>query len=185
MKKTCTISDCTNPYYARGWCHNHYERWRRNSDPLVEARRGRPPVGRAVCTIDGCDRLVNGHGYCKMHYARWRRTGDPLIVRERGRNKKHKTVTRTVAGYLLVWAPEHPEANSFNRVQEHRLVMEEHLGRYLFPDETVHHKNGIRDDNRLENLELWSKRHPPGQRPEDQIEFAVETLRRYRPDLLR
>lgn len=61
----------------------------------------------------------------------------------------------------------------------HRYVMEQHIGRRLLSEETVHHINGTRGDNRLENLELFSSRHGPGQRVVDKVEFALEMLRLY------
>jgi hypothetical protein len=65
-------------------------------------------------------------------------------------------------------------------IRQHRVVMEQHLNRELLPEENVHHKNGVRDDNRLENLELWSSSQPAGQRVKDKVKWAEEILLLYR-----
>jgi HNH endonuclease len=59
------------------------------------------------------------------------------------------------SGYVMIYSPQHPNRTKNKCVLEHRLVMERHLGRYLLPSEAVHHKNEIKDDNRIENLKLF------------------------------
>lgn len=77
-------------------------------------------------------------------------------------------------GYLFVHKPTHPSSNYNGYIQEHRFVMEQILKRPLKSFENVHHKNGIRSDNRPSNLELWTKPQTIGQRPEDLIQFVID-----------
>ena len=82
-------------------------------------------------------------------------------------------------GYALLHKPNHPSATKDWTIREHRYVMEDILGRQLGPDEIVHHINGDKTDNRPENLELWVKAHPKGQRAVDLLDFAYEIIGRY------
>jgi hypothetical protein len=90
--------------------------------------------------------------------------------------------TRHKAGYVMVRAPGHPRARRSPYVFEHILVAEQLLGRFLVEGESVHHVNGVRDDNRPENLELWTRPQPSGIRVSDAIDWARQIYDRYVDD---
>ncbi|WP_218923125.1 HNH endonuclease [Bacillus thuringiensis] len=94
-----------------------------------------------------------------------------------GNNKGGRHIDRL--GYVQIWKPDHPNCKSAGYIHEHRYIMSEHLGRALYKHENVHHINGDRSDNRIENLELWTTTQPSGQRVEDKIEWAKAFLEQY------
>lgn len=81
----------------------------------------------------------------------------------------------------MLYLPDHPRATTGGGkyVMEHIVVMEEKIGRPLLPGENVHHLNGVKNDNRPENLELWSRSQPAGQRVKDKVAWAKEILETY------
>jgi hypothetical protein len=154
--RRCAVEDCVESFYARGLCLRHY----------------REQIDAGQCAAEGCTERADAagaRGYCSLHYKRLRTRGEIG-----GAERERAPHLSTLPGKAWI------DAQGYRRVKvngairgEHHLMMEHHLGRRLRAHETVHHRNGVRQDNRLSNLELWAKPHPPGQRVADLVAWVV------------
>jgi hypothetical protein len=127
------------------------------------------------CQDDECSEPVVARGFCVNHRYTYMRL---IGIRPR-RQAPRGTGQIREDGYRIIYLPGHPNANRYGRIAEHRKVMADKLGRPLRRGESPHHKNGVRLDNRPENLELWVKHQPPGQRASDLVAWAREILAKY------
>lgn len=172
---TCKAQDCDKDVDAKGLCHGHYQRvLRRSSIPIGAPLR----KGKSMCKVEACDRGADAGGYCKAHYKRVLKHGHPqadIPIREAD-GTGHMS-----HGYQQINVPKELRhlSRGKTKIAEHRFVLAKYLGRALSSDEHVHHINGVKTDNRLENLELWSTHHPSGQRIEDLLEYCWVILERY------
>ena len=173
--KKCSLPDCNNPHSARGYCNKHYSTSRSG---VQRGTQIAPAKGMVPCEVEGCVNWVapNSLSMCQTHRIRKKRGASlstPVQKRVGPGNwsKWHKDSH----GYMIRYR-YYPDKSRDRQVQ-HRVVMEEKVGRPLLKHENVHHVNGVRDDNRPENLELWSTSQPYGQRVEDKIVWAVKILK--------
>src|SRR5262249_51731602 len=119
----CTVEGCERQSGQRGLCGTHYQRWRTGRDDwqaVIPERMKRD----GACSVESCGEPIWGRGYCAMHYNRWHLNGDP------GPAERLKAAAGSGSddgrGYRVITV-------AGRRYLEHRYVMEDHLGRYLWP----------------------------------------------------
>ncbi len=167
----CLVMGCDYPGTVKGMCGAHYARQLRGRFLTAPIQR-RPPG--ASCSVSECSRPRKARSLCRLHYDHWKKHGDASFRPSLGRRRDPNNWFMQTEGYIMAY-----DQNAGRYRPEHRIVMESALGRPLHLDETVHHVNGDRSDNRPENLELWSTRHCKGQRIDEKIAWCLEFLSRY------
>ena len=177
-KKTCCICRLERPvltafYFSKSGkylypgsrckeCNSLYRRSRREVAP--------------PCSHPECSLPIVAKALCGMHYQRLKKDGE---LGGGGKVRSGKGWLNR-DGYREVFVKaEGPNETRGRYISQHRHVMEQKLGRRLLPTETVHHVNGDRQDNRIENLELWSSFQPTGQRVLDKVAWAREIIHLY------
>lgn len=153
------LCHCGSAVVGYGLCSKHWQEKKRRD-------QGIKPKG-GVCSVKDCEKIIHAKGLCNNHWQIMRRSGSPTGYQ---RSRNGSGADRN--GYRVC-------SVNGKQVLEHRIVMERMIGRPLRKDESVHHKNGVRHDNRERNLELWSRSQPSGQRVEDKLAWAREIIALY------
>lgn len=160
-----------------------YGEWTLINFSRMKENQGQFWVARCSCGFEGerqlCQIRSGKTNKCRECRNKELSKMSTFAIGEKAPNwKGGKSTTRQ--GYIVLSGHKgHPNANKKGLIKEHTLIMSNSLGRPLLPQEQVHHKNGIRSDNNLDNLELWTRIQPTGTRVEDRINWAIEFLKIY------
>lgn len=171
LKQMCEHMGCKSEITARKILHDNGIDTNRNQMRSLKTRKGMSDDDFKAYLIDlyenqnlSIHKIAESLGvtqgairrYFKKYDIPFKETGYAKTISTSGEKSGNWKGEKLLAsnGYISIYMPDHPKAGSRKRVYEHRLVMEQHLGRYLTEDEVVHHINGIKTDNRLENLLL-------------------------------
>lgn len=201
----CTASGCKEPIKSTRLCAKHLNRMRRHGDINHVGHSTRKPRESHKIQLE-CARCAKpfmvtpssvGRKYCSATCSTYKaiptfecaQCGKAAMRTKGGNgnfNYKQRYCSRE-CGYAAQ-RTGFLDKNGYRvitiggkQVMEHRHVMELHLGIKLPAGSTIHHKNGLRTDNRVENLEYWDHRHGKGQRLDDKIKHAIDLLREF-PD---
>ena len=183
LNTPCQITNCNETSAAitgryAGLCPTHAWRKKNGKDLYGFIKKWK---NRHECSYPTCHRTVHSMAFCGTHYDMARK-GEELRdlagSREEMRKKhffKNRPIgsrSKTRDGYIRV-------STESGWRMEHIVVMEQYIGRPLLPHESVHHMNGCKEDNKITNLELWSKSQPSGQRVKDKLNWAREIISLY------
>lgn len=179
-RQPCSFDGCDRLRAAKDLCQTHYKQ-QLLGKPLTPftPKKSKGSQRDLPCQFNECEHRARTHMLCDGHYSQ-ERSGKELRALTKPLNR---FIDKN--GYVYLSNIDHPNAKHRGRIAEHRLIMSNHLGRPLLPHENVHHINGDKLDNRIENLELWSRSQPSGQRIKDKTAWAKEWLAIYEPEALR
>ena len=150
--KKCTAPGCTRDAFCKSLCKAHDEQIRNHGRILVtalkESRKGK------VCKLQGCATYpVKGLGLCERHYEQFKKYGEIISI-DRMYAEKIGNGMRQSGGYIYLYRPDHPRAIREGWVKRANIVWEENTGHVVSKPEIIHHKNEIRDDDSVGNLDL-------------------------------